>query len=200
MTARISLPARLRDRRGFTAAELLVAMGLSAVAAVIIYSVFFSSRNAYFDTRQVSEVQSDSRAVMSLLAQDLRSAGSDPRQSGLLQRLPVAAQNSVRIQNDADGSGSINAGGEPAEDVTWTFDPNDGTLTRATPDGAAVVLAGVTDLQFAYLDVGGNALGPLPLTPENRDLVRAVNVQLSVEILDDETRTWNTLLALRNDP
>ena len=71
---------------------------------------------------------------------------------------------------------------------------------RIARDEAAVLLDGVTDLQFAYLDAGGNALGPLPLSPENRDLVRAVNVQLSVEILDENTRTWNTLLALRNDP
>ena len=187
MMARMSIQSRLRDRRGFTAAELMVAMGLSAVAAVIIYSVFFSTRNAYFDTRGISEAQSDSRTVIGLLSQDLRSAGSDPRQSGLLQRLPAADLTSVRVQNDADASGFINASGEPAEDITWSFDADNGTVLRTTPDGAAVLLDGVTDLQFAYLDAGGNALGP-------------VSVQLSVEILDENTRTWNTLLALRNDP
>jgi prepilin-type N-terminal cleavage/methylation domain-containing protein len=200
MMARMSIPSRLRDRRGFTAAELMVAMGLSAVAAVIIYSVFFSTRNAYFDTRGISEAQSESRTVIGLLSQDLRSAGSDPQQSGLLQRMPTADLTSVRVQNDADASGFINAGGEPAEDITWSFDANNGTVLRTTPDGASVLLDGVTDLQFAYLDAAGNALGPLPLSPENRDLVRAISVQLSVEILDENTRTWNTLLALRNDP
>lgn len=189
----------IRDRRGFTAAELLVAMGLSAVAAVIIYSVFFSTRNAYFDTRGVSEAQSDSRSVMGLLSQDLRSAGSDPRRIGL-QRLPAADLASVRVQNDANGNGVIDAAGEPAEDVTWTFDPDNGTIVRTTPQGAAALLGNVTDLQFTYLDAGGNALGPLPLSPENRNLVRAVDVSLTTAILDDDTRTWNTLLALRNDP
>lgn len=189
----------IRDRRGFTAAELLVAMGLGAVAAVIIYSVFFSTRNAYFDTRGVSEAQSDSRSVMSLMSQDLRSAGSDPRRIGL-QRLPVANLNDVRVQNDADGDGVINAVGEPAEDVTWSFDADGGNIIRTTPQGATVLLSNVTGLQFTYLDAAGNALGPLPLSAENRDLVRAVDVSLTVEILDDNTRTWNTLLALRNDP
>jgi prepilin-type N-terminal cleavage/methylation domain-containing protein len=189
----------IRDRRGFTAAELLVAMGLGAVAAVIIYSVLFSTRDAYFDTRGVSEVQSDSRSVVGLMSQDLRSAGSDPRRIGL-QRLPIADQASVRVQNDADGNGVINANGEPAEDVTWSFDPDNGTIVRTTPQGAAVLLGNVTALQFTYMDAAGNALGPLPLSAENRDLVRAVDVSLTVQILDDDTRTWNTLLALRNDP
>ncbi|NNK48750.1 MAG: prepilin-type N-terminal cleavage/methylation domain-containing protein [Gemmatimonadetes bacterium] len=189
----------IRDRRGFTAAELLVAMGLGAVAAVIIYSVFFSTRNAYFDTRGVSEAQSDSRSVLSLMSQDLRSAGSDPRRIGL-QRLPIADLDDVRVQNDADGDGVIDAAGEPAEDVTWSFDAAAGTVIRTTPQGANVLLNNVTGLQFTYLDAAGNALGPLPLSAENRDLVRAVDVSLTVELLDDNTRTWNTLLALRNDP
>lgn len=189
----------IRDRRGFTAAELLVAMGLGAVAAVIIYSVLFSTRDAYFDTRGVSEVQSDSRSVVGLMSQDLRSAGSDPRRIGL-QRLPIADQASVRVQNDADGNGVINANGEPAEDVTWSFDADNGTIVRTTPQGAAVLLGNVTALQFTYMDAAGNALGPLPLSAENRDLVRAVDVSLTVQVLDDNTRTWNTVLALRNDP
>lgn len=191
----------LRDERGFTAAELLVAMGLSAVAAIVIYSVFFSTRGAYFDSRAVAETQSDSRTVMGLMGQDLRSAGSNPRgQAGIVQRMPVADLTSVRVQNDADGNGLIDAVGEPAEDVTWSFDPDSGSITRSTPQGVATLLTRVADLRFTYLDAAGNPLGPVPLTPENRDLVRAVDVQLSVEILDEATRTWNTVLALRNDP
>jgi prepilin-type N-terminal cleavage/methylation domain-containing protein len=190
----------LREQRGFTAAELLVAMALSAVAAVVIYSVFFSTRGSYFDTRDVADTQSNSRNVISLLSQDLRSAGSNPRLTGAVQRLPVANGVAVRIQNDADGSGVINAIGEPAEDVTWSYDEDAETVVRTTPEGATTLLTDVTNLQFAYLDAAGNALGPLPLTPENRDLVRAVNVLLTVRILDDATRTWNTVLALRNDP
>ena len=190
----------LREQRGFTAAELLVAMALSAVAGIVIYSVFFSTRSSYFDTRDIAMTQSDSRNVMSLLAQDLRSAGSNLRLSGAVQRLPVADDIAVRIQNDADGSGFINAVGEPAEDVTWTFDAAAETVVRTTPQGATTLLGDVTNLQFSYLDAAGNPLGPLPLTPENRDLVRAVSVVLTVRILDDATRTWNTVLALRNDP
>ena len=190
----------LREQRGFSAAELLVAMALSAVAAIVIYSVFFSTRSSYFDTRDVAETQSDSRNVLSLLAQDIRSAGSNPGLPAPVQRLPLASGIAVRIQNDADGSGFINAVGEPAEDVTWSFDGDAETVVRTTPEGAATLLTNVTDLQFIYLDVSGNPLGPLPLTPEDRNLVRAVNVLLTVRILDDATRTWNTVLALRNDP
>ena len=190
----------LREQRGFSAAELLVAMALSAVAAIVIYSVFFSTRSSYFDTRTVAETQSDSRNVLSLLAQDIRSAGSNPGLPAPVQRLPLASGIAVRIQNDADGSGFINAVGEPAEDVTWSFDGDAETVVRTTPEGAATLLTNVTDLQFIYLDVSGNPLGPLPLTPEDRNLVRAVNVLLTVRILDDATRTWNTVLALRTDP
>ena len=190
----------LREQRGFTAAELLVAMALSAVAAVVIYSVFFSTRSSYFDTRDIANTQSNSRNVMSLLAQDLRSAGSNPRLTGAVQRLPVADGAAVRIQNDADGSGVINAVGEPAEDVTWSWDADAETIVRTTPEGATTLLGDVTNLQFIYLDAAGAPIGPLPLTPEDRDLVRAVNVILTVRILDDATRTWNTVLALRNDP
>ena len=186
--------------RGFTLVEVMVALTLSAIGSAVIYSVFFSSRNSYFDTRQIAEVQSDSRAVIGLLAQDLRSAGSNPREVGAVQRLPFAGTDQVRVQSDADGSGFINAVGEPAEDVTWIFDPNTETITRNTPAGAATLLTDVISLQFSYLDVNGNLLGPLPLTPVNRDLVRAINVQLSLRIMDDAPRTWNTILALRNDP
>ena len=158
----------LRDQRGFTAAELLVAMGLSAVAAVVIYSVFFSTRDTYFDTRVAAETQSDSRTVLSLLSQDLRSAGSNPMQTGAVQRLPVANGTAVRIQNDADGNGVINAAGEPAEDVTWSYDGDAESVLRTTPQGAATLLTNVTGFQFVYLDAGGNALFRLDRHREGR--------------------------------
>ncbi|RKZ08363.1 hypothetical protein DRQ53_02800 [bacterium] len=200
MNGQTTIVRLLRGQRGFTAIELLVSVVLSAVVGIIIFSVFFSSRDSYVDTRNVAITQSDSRNLMSLLAQDLRSAGSNPRRVGTVQRLPVANGFVVRIQSDSDGNGMVNAAGEPAEDVTWAFDAVAESITRTTPEGTTTLLTNVTALQFVYLDAGGNVLGPLPLTPEDRDLVRAVDVALSVRILDDATRTWNTVLALRNDP
>ena len=69
-----------------------------------------------------------------MMAQEIRSAGSDANGAGV-ERLVVCAADTLRIQSDLDSDGLIEGAVEPAEDVTWFYDPGGERLLRNTAGG-----------------------------------------------------------------
>lgn len=189
---------RLGDERGLTLMELMIALTLTAIASAVVYTIFVSTQGNFASTRGVTERQQDARVVIGLISQDVRSAGSDVLGIGI-ERMAIAAADTVRIQSDLDGNGVIDALTEPAEDVTWFFDAGSGNVVRRTAAGDAAILRNVTDFRLRYLDAAGAPLAALPLVPEDRARVRAVTLDLSLRIDRNTERTWVNTVALRND-
>jgi len=185
---------------GFTIAELLVGMTLAAIAGVVLFNVFVSTQGAYYESRDITSNQSELRIVMGMMTQEIRSAGSDAQELGV-NRLGEASAARFTVQSDLNADGAIDAFNEPAEQVTYSFDADNETLTRSTAAGDVVLLDNVTAFQATYLDVNGDALGPLPLTQAQREQVRAVGISITVEPDNDEIeRNWTATVAIRNDP
>ena len=189
--------ALLGDHRGVTLVEMMVALSLAAVAALVTYTVFVSTQGSFVDTREVTEQQQDARVVMNILTQEIRAAGSDGLGIGI-ERLALCQTDTLRIQSDLDGDGVLDAG-EPAEDVLWFHDPANEAVVRRTASGDMVVLRDVVDFDFAYLDATGAPLANVPLPLEDRSRVRAVLIDLDVRITRNAERNWSTTVALRND-
>ncbi len=182
---------------GFTLVEMMVALSLMAVAGLVVFSIFVSSQNSFYDTRQALQSQSDSRVVLSMLGQDIRSAGSDLQ--GGIQGLMFCDADSLRILSDLNVNGIIEAAAEPAEDVTWIYDATNDRLLRRTPTGQMVLVDDVQSFGIEYLDAAGNVIGPVPLAPADRVRVRAIRFDMTVEVDDHNTKTWSRTVALRND-
>lgn len=200
-----NFPHALRPRlghAGVTLVELMVGLSLAAVAAVVVYTVFVSTQGAYHDTKDLTEVQSDARVVLGMMMQEMRAAGSDPNNTDNIDFEPLSLchTDSVRLQSDFNGNGVLDAMVEPPEDVLWFHDPGNRSLVRRTPAGDMTILRNVTAFTVDYLDGQGNALTNFPLGPKDRSLVRALRVELRVQVSRDYERTWSTIAALRNDP
>jgi prepilin-type N-terminal cleavage/methylation domain-containing protein len=183
---------------GFTLVELLVAIGLTAVATTVVFTVFISTQGMYYDTRTMTANQSESRVVLGMLSQEIRSAGSDALNRGV-QRIAFAADDTLRIQSDLNGDGVLNSVDEPAEDVTYYYDPADETLVRRTGAGDIPMMTDVAAFRFRYLAADGTSLGPLPLEGDLRRRVRAVGIELDFRLAGDAVRRWETTVAIRNE-
>ncbi len=190
----------LNDRTGFTIIEVMVGVGLAAVAAAVIFSIFISTQESYYDNRRLVETQSEPRLVMSLMTQELRSAGSDVNDIGV-QRLMAAGADTVRVQSDLNSDGFISSD-EPAEDVAYYYNPSNKSLVRDTGNGSPVeIMSELDTFQLEYLDGDGNTLSPLPLDGAGRNSVRAIRLTMGVDIDGEGSiRYKSTVVALRNDP
>lgn len=65
----------LKDDRGFSLVELLIAMALTGLVAMAAYTVFSTSNWSYMVQDQVSEAQQNVRVAMDRMTSDIRLAG-----------------------------------------------------------------------------------------------------------------------------
>jgi len=198
MTSPLNHLNQVLSRRGFTLVEMMIALALAGVAATVVFSIFVSTQSMYYDTRNQMEAQADSRVVLGMMSQEIRSAGSDVTSIGV-ERLVTCAGDTVRVQSDLDSDGVIEGAAEPSEDVTWFYNASAQTLVRSTAAGQMDVMGDISFFGLNFLDAQGLDLGPLPLDPATRRQVRAVEVFMTVDVDDGVQRNWNTTIALRND-
>jgi len=187
----------LNDRRGMTLVELIVALALFAIISAVVIGFLTDSRRTYTSTSDRAHYQQSLRAVFSLLTRELRSAGCDPAETGL-EALSVCDDSILRCRMDLDGDGST-LGMNPDEDINYVYVPGTRELQRTAPDGnTMVILREVTGLQFTYFDATGTQLAGTPLSPDDRDRVRFVDIDITGELRSGEPVNYSTRIFLRN--
>jgi prepilin-type N-terminal cleavage/methylation domain-containing protein len=187
---------RRPDRAGMTLVEMIVALAIFAVVTAVVIGFLTNSRRTYNSTSDRAHYQQSLRAVFSLMTRELRSAGCDPTEMGLLG-LEVADDASLRCRMDLDGDGTT-LGTAPDEDVVYAYDAGQAELARTTVDGTMVILREVQGVRFAYYDENGNALASTPLSLVDRELVRFVEIAIDGELQDGEPVTYTTRVFVRN--
>nr|HDO80262.1 prepilin-type N-terminal cleavage/methylation domain-containing protein [Candidatus Bathyarchaeota archaeon] len=65
----------LFDRRAVTLIELMVALALSAIVVAGVYSLFVTQQRSYSLQDQISAIQQDARAALTIVAREIRMAG-----------------------------------------------------------------------------------------------------------------------------
>ena len=71
----------MRNSDGFTLVEFLVAMVISLIVMSSIYSVYRSQQKSYVAQEQITVMQQNLRAGMTMITRDIRTAGYDPTRS-----------------------------------------------------------------------------------------------------------------------
>jgi prepilin-type N-terminal cleavage/methylation domain-containing protein len=188
--------ARRRSRAGMTVVELMVALVIFGIIIGVVFGFLTESRQSYASTRQKAQYQQGLRAVMSLVTREIRSAGCDPNSVGF-ESFAAADLRTFRCQMDLNGD-TDTADTNPDEDVTYAFDPGTGDLTRTAGGANAVILRGLTNLQFNYYDADGNLLNALPLSATDRAGIRSVDLVMTGETDRHEPVTYTTRIAVRN--
>ena len=183
---------------GFSLVELLVAITIMAALTGILTAVLIASERTQRRTMSRAEVQAGGRQTITLMATELRQAGSDPRIPPIGVVGVVAADSqSVRIRADLDADGAIETT-EPSEDISFTYDADAQVVYRDPGTGAEVLQNNVTDLRFTYFDSANLPLTTLPLSADDRSLVHSIGLTMTCDTRDSYPLTLTTRITLRN--
>ena len=178
---------------GFSLVELLLAMGISLVILIAIYSVFtITSKNSTTQNATASAQQS-LRTSIGLMARDIRAAGLDPLDSdnfGFVE----ATRTKIRFTADSidtvtdEFNGTVDAA--RLEQITYEFQDAQDQIMQTLYEGTgspsqAPLIRNIDNVQFAYLDADNADLIDATLTPPQvpaDDLIniRTVEIQITV--------------------
>lgn len=179
-----------------TLVEMMVSLAIFAVAMGVIFTFLVNSRRSYSNVSERVEYQQSIRGAFTLVTRELRSAGCDPQQVGFNRFLIANAQH-LQCRMDLDGDGIIEIV-EPAEDVTYQFQPAAEELTRDMGNGPQTILRNVTGLSFRYFDGDGTPLATLPLSSADRDAIRFVEIDIAGESDRGEPVNYVARILIRN--
>ena len=186
----------IANRKGMTLVEMMVSLSIFGVILAVLFGFMTSSRRSYDNTRAQIHYQQSVRAVVSLLTREIRSTGCDPASVGF-DPFFLATNNSIRCRADLNGDSDI-TDVNPDEDVTYTYNAGAGELSRNSGSGNLVILRGLTNWQFTYLDGNGDVLGAIPLNAQDRELVRYVQITIVGETSDGVSVDYETRVLVRN--
>ena len=176
-----------KSQQGFSLIEVVVAMAISSIIITAVYEFFNSQQRSYLAQDQVTEMQQNLRAGLSLMTREIRSAGFNPNQTANLAGFVTdfAAPNDIfspDINYTTDKSviaftidDSINNIIESNDLEQIAYRINNNTLQRysATRKQWEAVANNISALDFVYLDQNG----AVTTNPAN---FRAIEISLIV--------------------
>jgi len=173
---------KMRNEKGFTLVELLVAMTVGGIVMAGISMAYRSQQRSALVQDQVCAMQQNLRASMQLMEREIRMAGYDPAGTAG-SGIQTANTNSIRItldihdgaDNDTDGivdefDEAGNGDGDTNdinEDITYLrLDPDgDGVFDLFRRDAAVAgdqpIAENIDAIDFIYLDEDGNVTATL---------------------------------------
>ncbi len=184
----------LSGNKGFTLAELVLALGIMLLILAGIISLFTSLNRTYTTQNVAAGVQQVARAGIDIMTRNIRMAGLNPlnlNPIGIVQ----AAPNSIRFQYDTNGSGTIATDAD--EDIAYLLNANNQLIRQLNGDSGSnrSLVDNVSDLTFRYLDAED-------LETNNLNAIRTVEVSLTVEEPAGRdqvlSRTYATRVICRN--
>ena len=188
--------------RGFSLVELLVSMGIAAIAMAIVVTMFTTLTRSYTTQNASADVQQVGRAALDYMVQNIRMAGFNPFRIG---NVGIKAASSTRIEYNLDRNinGDIDLFDE--EHMAFSYDPIDKEiseglyLTDPEKESWYPLVGNVTNLTFTYRDRAGKDLGPTPVP----DQIKIVDILLTVaqSVPQNEqpvSRTYSARIICRN--
>jgi len=169
--------------QGFTLVELLVAMVMGLVVLGAVLNIFIHQNQTNAVQQQVAYAQQNVRGAMDLMARDIKSAGYDPADNGLVA-VPAATSTSIQIRADLNGDGDTS---DTSEDVTYALlvDDTDASRRCLGRGGTRIVYDVVPNsLGFTYYKADASTF--VPASQADRDDIRAVGIQFQVHTENED--------------
>lgn len=180
---------------GFAVVEMLLVLGALAVLFGAIYSGFERLNRSYTAENAKAVTQQSARIGMEAMVQDMRLAGLNPlgtADAGVVAASPTSFQFTADVNFDGDLD-------DPFEDIIYALTGNN--LVQTNHLGAEVLLEGVTNLVFTFLDSTGAEIPSADLSTRRQD-IRTVGIALTVSRpagrQQQVSRTYSTQVRLRN--
>lgn len=105
-------PGKLKNGRGFTLLEVLIALFMSAVVLTIIFKVFITQHKNWSIQEQVTDMQQNARAAMDELGRQIRMAGHE---------LPLGLPGIIAYNTNPDTIVITYANGGCDAPIEWTM-------------------------------------------------------------------------------
>lgn len=96
---------QIGKNRGFSLVELLIALFISSVMAVAIFNLFIAQNKSFSVQDQVTEMQQNIRAALSIMVKEIRMAGYDPTGkagAGIVTANPDSIAFTMDLNRDAN--------------------------------------------------------------------------------------------------
>jgi prepilin-type N-terminal cleavage/methylation domain-containing protein len=136
----------LRDPRGFTLVEMLVALIVASIVGLSMVKLFINQHQAFLRQNEGVRATQNARAGVDMMARELRNAGYDPRGSsgaGITQWSADTFGWTADLNEDGDAD-------DDDEQVAYLFKSGSGTLVRREGGTNVTIADGITGLTFAY--------------------------------------------------
>jgi prepilin-type N-terminal cleavage/methylation domain-containing protein len=169
------------NERGLTLIELMIVLVLSLFLMAAVYMTFQVQRKTGDVQQEVSSLQQDVRAVMDIMAKDVRQAGCDPLRTGTpglvnTQCGPSSMEFTMDLNDDGDTT-------DANEHVRYAYATPD--LTR-TADGVTVDLSSrMTSFGLTYYNGNNTVITPhgsgSMLLQAEADNVRSVEIRITMQ-------------------
>lgn len=166
---------KLRDEKGFTLIEMMVAIAISSIVMLVIHVAYQNQLRSHLTQQSVADMHQNARAAMSLMKNEIQMAGFDPTQKANASILTANASD-FRFEIDLNEDGDCGDGNEVVHYVL-----NGDDLERATGAGVPVLLAENIDaLDFVYFDGNMNPidLSTPPLSANELASIRLVQITI----------------------
>lgn len=147
----------MKNEKGFTLVEILVAMGLSTLMLMAIYLAVNSAQRSSTGIESKVVAQQDARGALDLMAMEIRMASFNPNltpniwinpatcggaaASQAYRGIPAATASSISIEMDLNENSSI---GDANEIISYNYDAGNSYITRETNCGGAQPFLGDT--------------------------------------------------------
>jgi len=177
------------SKTGFSLVELILAMGISTLILIGIYSVFSITSKNFTTQNATASAQQSLRTAIGLMARDIRAAGLDPVDSDNFG-FEHATRTKIGVTADSiDGAGEFNGTVDNTnfERITYEFKDNQIEQTLyGDADSAAPLISNIDDVQFSYLaadnsDLIDSDLSPPQVPADELIDIRTVEIQITVE-------------------
>ncbi|WP_022668520.1 prepilin-type N-terminal cleavage/methylation domain-containing protein [Desulfospira joergensenii] len=165
----------MRKDKGFTLIELMITMVIAGLIMIGAYAAYTSQQKTYYAQDQVTEMQQNIRAALSIITSELRMAGYDPTGSGnfgIVWALPGRFQMTTDMDGDGvvDGPETLEFGFSFAMDADSNGDgiPDNDNDGDGVPDpidigmqtnnagGYQDIAESIQAVEFLYYNASGN--------------------------------------------
>jgi Tfp pilus assembly protein PilW len=163
--------------------ELILAMGLSTLILIAIYSVFTITSKNFTTQNATASAQQSLRTAIGLMARDIRAAGLDPIDTDSFG-VEHATRTKIRITADSidSGTGEFNGTVDETnfERITYEFQGNQivQTLYEGTASAnLAPLISNINNVQFSYLAADNSDLIDNDLSPPQVPADELINIR-----------------------
>jgi len=192
--------SRAEGSRGFSLAELLVALGVASALAIAGVTATATALRVLLGAGARLEATDLAWLAEESFMFAVRRAGFDPRATGI-DAIAEATSARLALHADLDGDGTVDA--SSAEATTFACDVPGRRLSRIVGAQSLPLASTVVACAFIYRDADGTALVPPPsgLDAAARRRVRRITLDAAVEPADGGPPARATMaVALRGEP